>query len=124
LEDDFGLLCELDDEEDICSISLVFLDLHGRKLEKLTTVEYPTIDSAIAFIVNKIDPTEFLVYFDRRGHTVQMFKVKKTSIHSGKVIYLDFYPEHLYDGQIYGLEWMDDTNASLLFTCFSNCLNI
>jgi hypothetical protein len=122
LDDDFGLFYEYQREGTACFISLVFLDLYRQKLEKLTTIEYPS-DRGV--IVNKIEPTEFLVFSYVRPRTVQFCKVEKISIVSGEIVDIDFFPQAIYDGHIYGSDWIDDEEVmSLLFKFLSNCFNI
>jgi hypothetical protein len=122
LDDDFGLLKERQHKGDTCSISLVFLDLYGKKLEKLTTITYPS--RYIFIIVNKIEPTEFLVCSDL-DNTVQICRVEKISIILGDMIDIDFRPQSLYDGQIYGSGWIyDEEVMNLLFRLLFNSFNL
>jgi hypothetical protein len=121
LDDDFGLLKERQHKGDTCSISLVFLDLYGRKLEKVTTIEYPAHN---IIIVNKIEPTEFLVCSDL-DNTVQICKVEKINIIFGEIFDINFCPQSLYDGRIYGSGWIyDEKVMSLLFRFLFNSFNL
>jgi hypothetical protein len=118
LDDDFGLLHEGHYERDTCFISLIFLDLYGRKLEKVTTIEYPSVD--ILIFVNKIEPTEFLVHW-YNDDTVQICKVEKISIILGEMFDMNFWPQSLYDERIYSLDFVPDEKVmSLLFTSLVN----
>jgi hypothetical protein len=102
LKDGFGLLNEEGDRN--YSISLIFLDLYQHTLKKLHTVEYNTHD--IEIIVNKADPTKFILsvgsYLD-----VYICKIVENRIIIGDRIEIDVCMNCFYGDNVYALDSYD-----------------
>jgi hypothetical protein len=107
LKDGFGLLKERGGGNYV--ISLVFLDLCRRSLQKLHTVEYSSWFNYIC--VNKADPTTFLL---NEGEFIQIYKVVEKKIVIGEKVEINLYLTCFYDKCVYGLEWNNETGVSFL----------
>jgi hypothetical protein len=114
LNNGFGLLKEYEGMTN-SFISLVFLDLSRRSLQKLHTFEYPS--RQIDIYVNKADPTTFLL---NEGEFIRIFKVFDNTIIIGERIEIDFYPACFYDKCVYTLKGGNETRVSLSFICLIN----
>jgi hypothetical protein len=119
LDDDFGLLLERGDG--VSFISLFFLDLHAQTIQKLTTIERRCEFAQI--IVNKADPTQFLLDFKIDGEwSIQVCKVVKTDIILGEIINHFFWQPNFYEKCIYGLDWIENENGTMVSFLFMGLL--
>jgi hypothetical protein len=95
-------------------ISLVFLDLSRRSLQKLHTIEYPFWYNVIR--VNKADLNTFIL---TNGEFIRICKIVDKTIIIGDVIDIGRYPTCFYDKCVYGLGLNFKTGVSL-FICLIN----
>jgi hypothetical protein len=91
-------------------ISLIFLDIRERSLQKLHTVEYHTK----TIFVNKADLTTFIL---KNNESIRICKVVEKTIIVGDVVEINFDPKCFYDKCVYGLGWNDETGVRFLFIC-------
>jgi hypothetical protein len=88
-------------------ISLISLDLSRCSVQKLHTVEYPTID--IEILVNNADPTTFLLtHYINNERFSRMCKIVEKKIVISDITEVKFYPDCFYDKYAYGLDWYRD----------------
>jgi hypothetical protein len=85
-------------------ISLIFLDIRGRSLQKIFRLEYTFYLSKI--IVNKANPSMFLLNDPNIGVS-QTYKFTKNAIIIDAVD-IDFCPQCFYDKFVYALDWSDE----------------
>jgi hypothetical protein len=117
LKNGFGLLEERGNRTHF--ISLIFLDLPQRSLQKLYTVECYIID----IVINKADSTTFLLrhVIDRESF-LQICKITDKKIVICDVIDIDFSPGYFYDRDIYALDWYEE--VSFLYAFLINTFQI
>jgi hypothetical protein len=89
-------------------ISLVFLDIRERSLQKLHTFEYPTS----TIFVNKADLNTFIL---TNGEFIQICKVVDNTIIIGEriEIEIDLNPSCFYDKCVYALTWNDELDVRI-----------
>jgi hypothetical protein len=92
-------------------ISLIFLDLCERSLQKLYTVEYSSSD--IDLLVNKADSTTFILDDPNNQEESKICKIVDKTIIIGDVVEIDFYPDCFYDKSVYFLNWKDENEEDL-----------
>jgi hypothetical protein len=109
LDENFGLLWEYGNG--INFVSLIFLDFHRRKLEKLDTIQRRF--DWFYVLVNKDEPTQFALKTDIEDDSfVQMFTIVGTSIVTGDLIQISFSPRAYFDGRLYALESIEDDDGN------------
>jgi hypothetical protein len=110
LTNGFGLLSESDDFNSF--ISLIFLNLPQRSLQKLQTIEYPC--NSIRIVVDKADPTAFLLkYHTRDQWSLKICKIVDNTIIIGDVFQVGLYLDYFYDKCVYSLKDYDENGQSL-----------
>jgi hypothetical protein len=107
LADDFGLLVE---REDYWFISLVFLDLHKTTFCKLHTIELPGSYLYVGIIVNKAEPTEFVLQYESENDQkfIRACKVDRTKLIIGDEIEVEADFRSYHNGCLYKVSWTED----------------
>jgi hypothetical protein len=109
LKDGFALLKEKDNNY---FISLVFLDLSQRSLQKIHTVKCPY--DYIKIFINEADPTTFILSYDIDFEQfVQICKIVGKQIIFGNMIDTDFSPDYFYGNYAYFSKWFDERGRDL-----------